>query len=61
MYLYTILDNMFLTAVKHEVNNLESSVVVQELELAINIALYGFYGVKVTSTTQELCLDFLQL
>ena len=26
---------MFLTAVRHEVNNLESSVVVQELELAI--------------------------
>ena len=41
----------FLTAVRHEVNNLESSVVVQELELAINLALYGFYGVKVTSTT----------
>ena len=32
----------FLTAVRHEVNNLESSVVVQELELAINLALYGF-------------------
>ena len=30
---------MFLTAVRHEVNNLESSVVVQELELAINLAL----------------------
>ena len=27
---------MFLTAVRHEVNNLESSVVVQKLELAIN-------------------------
>ena len=26
---------MILTAVRHEVNNLESSVVVQELELAI--------------------------
>ena len=33
---------MFLTAVRHEVNNLESSVVVQELELAINLALYVF-------------------
>ena len=33
---------MFLTAVRHEVDNLESSVVVQQLELAINIALYGF-------------------
>ena len=32
----------FLTAVRHEVNNLESSVVVQELELAINLALYCF-------------------
>ena len=30
---------MFLTAVRQEVNNLESSVVVQELELAINLAL----------------------
>ena len=33
---------MFLTAVRHEVNNLESSVVLQELELAINFALYVF-------------------
>ena len=32
----------FLTAVRHEVNNLESSVVVQELELAINLALWVF-------------------
>ena len=30
---------MFLTAVRHDVNNLENSVVVQELELAINLAL----------------------
>ena len=29
----------FLTAVRHEVNNLERSVVLQELELAINLAL----------------------
>ena len=29
----------FLMAVRHEVNNLESSVVVQELEFAINRAL----------------------
>ena len=34
---------MFLTAVRHEVNNLESSVVVQELELAINLALLDFF------------------
>ena len=33
---------MFLTAVRHEVNNLESSVVLQEPELAINLALYFF-------------------
>ena len=38
-YFFTVLCNMFLTAVRHEVNNLESSVVVQELELAINLAL----------------------
>ena len=31
---------MFLTAVRHEVNNLDSYIVVQELELAINLALY---------------------
>ena len=30
---------MFLTAVRHEVNNLESSVVVHELELAMSLAL----------------------
>ena len=30
---------LFLIAVRHEVNNLESSVVVQELEYAINLAL----------------------
>ena len=34
---------MFLTAVGHGVNNLESFVIVQELELAINLALYGFF------------------
>ena len=39
MYLFIVLDNMFLTAVRHEVNNLESFVVVQELELATNLAL----------------------
>ena len=32
---------MFLITVRHEVNNYESCVVVQELELAINLALYG--------------------
>ena len=32
-----------LTAVRQEVNNLESSVVVHELELAINRALDVFY------------------
>ena len=42
IYLFTILDDTFLTAVRHEVNNLESSVVLQELELAINLALYVF-------------------
>ena len=32
---------MFLTAVRQEVNNLESSVVVQELELTVNLAVCG--------------------
>ena len=32
IYLFTVLDNMFLTAVRQMVNNLESSLVVQELE-----------------------------
>ena len=48
---------MFLTAVSYEVNNLESSVVVCEQELAINLALYDFF--MVTSTTEELCLGFI--
>ena len=45
---------MFLTAARHEFDNLESSVVVQELELAINLALLlymVFCGVYVTNTT----------
>ena len=37
--------------VRHAFNNLESSVVKQELELAISFALYGVYEVKVTCTT----------
>ena len=36
---------MFLIAVRQGVNNLESSVVVHELELAINLAFRVFYGV----------------
>ena len=36
---------MLLTAVRHLVNNLESSIVEQELELAIKLALYGCYGI----------------
>ena len=32
-----------LMAVRQEVNNFESSVVVQELEFAMNLALYDFY------------------
>ena len=36
----------FLTAVRHKVNNLEMSVVVQELDLAINIALYVFMELR---------------
>ena len=39
MYLFTVLDYLFLTAVSHNVNNLESSVVVQVPELDINLAL----------------------
>ena len=36
---------------RHEVNNLESSVVVQELEFAINHALYGLRGTNATMYT----------
>ena len=32
-----------LKAVRQEVNNLDSSVVVQELELALHLALYGLF------------------
>ena len=42
---FTVLNNMFLTLVRHEVNHLKSFVVKQELEIAINLALYVFYGV----------------
>ena len=41
---YTVSQNFMtwnLLAVRQEVNNLESSVVVQELDFAINLALYG--------------------
>ena len=44
IYLFTVLDSMFFTAVRHEVNNLETSVVVQELELAINLALFVLWS-----------------
>ena len=37
---------MFLTAVRHKVNNLESSVVVEELGLALNLALYVFMEIR---------------
>ena len=43
---YTIsqyLITLDLIAVRQEVNNLESSVVVQELEFAINLALHGLF------------------
>ena len=33
-----------LMALRQEINNLESSVVVQELEFAMNLALYGLLG-----------------
>ena len=36
IYLFRVLDNMFLTAIRHKVNNVESCVV------AINFALLGF-------------------
>ena len=42
IYLFAVLNNMFLTAVRHEANNLECSVVVQEFELAINDKYRGF-------------------
>ena len=39
IHFFTVLDNMFLTAVTHAVNSLGSSVVIQELVLAIHFAL----------------------
>ena len=38
---FTIFNNMVLIVVRQEVSNFDSSVVVHELELAINRALYG--------------------
>ena len=42
MDFFTIFNNVFLIVVRQEVSNFDSSVVVHELELAINRALYGF-------------------
>ena len=50
---------LVLTAVRQEVNNLESSSVVYELELTLNCAWYGSYGsynAKVTNTSKKVCL-----
>ena len=47
---------MFLIAARQDFNNFESSFVVQELELALNLALMFFNGVLVTSKTLEACL-----
>ena len=47
---------MFLTAVRHEVNHLESSVVVQELELTINLKQnlnYNGYDQVTSSNTVD--------
>ena len=40
-----------LTAVRQEVNNLDSSVVVQDVELAMNLAVYGICEAKVTNSS----------
>ena len=40
-----------LMAVRQEVNNIDSSVVVQELEFAMNLALCGLYEAWVTNTS----------
>ena len=40
----------FLRGVRQEVSNFDSSVVVHELELAINCVLYGCCAVKVTNS-----------
>lgn len=47
----------FFTAVRQEAENLESSVVMHELEMAISYALYVF--MKLTSTSLEACLNDL--
>ena len=48
-----------LMSVRQEVNNFESSKVVQELEFAMNLALYVFYEAWVTSTKGSLSLRSL--
>ena len=50
---------MFLTAVRREVNNLESSVVLQELELAINLSLYAFMEFSQPVQRRNFVLVFL--
>ena len=39
IYIFKVIDNMFLTVVRHKVNNLESYVLILELELVINLVL----------------------
>ena len=41
MHCLTVFMALALMAVRQEINNFESSVVVQELEFAINLGLYG--------------------
>ena len=40
-YFFTVFNNMIFIVVRQEVSNLDSSVVMHELELAINRDLYG--------------------
>ena len=49
---------MFLTAVRHKVNNLESYVVVQELEIAINLAIYVFMEFRLPVQRRNFVLIF---
>ena len=46
---------------RQEVNNLESSVVVQELELAMNLALYGpLWSLRRAYTDSATCLQLVR-
>ena len=56
IYRLTVINYMLFIAVRQlTANNLESSVILHELEFAIKRAFMAFYGHSVTNTTWDSC------